>query len=749
MCYGLQVVIIIGMLGLPRRKLLFPSNALRWLASLPLVLAAAVGCAQSSRPGMGSIPYADAAGTGVTFRVWAPNATTVYVPGSFNAWNTLATPLISEGQSGLWSADVPQASAGDQYKYHINGSVWKRDPRGRKVVHSADNTIIYDPNAFDWMGDTRLSVNASDLVIYEMHIGAFYDPPGGGSPGMFTDAIAKLDHLAGLGVNAVELLPIMEFAGDYSWGYDLAEPFAVENLAYGGADGLKNFVRAAHERGIHVFLDIVHNHYGPSDLDLWGFDDGSAPGIYFYSGDGICCTPWGSRPDYSSEGVRSYIIDSFRMWMDECHIDGFRWDAVGAMRHYDPGYASIPEADSLIQYINSTTIHSERPGVFSIAEDDSYGMGFDGEWDHGFAANLINQVTQANDADRNMNALGSAMGGSSLFNVLFAETHDLVGDLNGAGNQRLPKRIDSSNPASYWARKRSMLAAAVLMTTPGIPMLFMGQEMLEAEQFSDSNPLDWTHATTFPGVVNFYRDLIHLRRNLDNVSLGLTGPNLNMHVQRNDAPWKLLAFHRWGAGADDQVMVVMNFTANSIPSYVFSGWPADGTWYVNLNSDWMTYGSDFGNQGSSVVTVTGGSGEVAVGPYSVLILSRQAHPELDADKDGLLNGWEEEHFGDPLIAEPAADNDHDNADNTNEQGADTDPKVRDSVLQLLSASLNGGSLTLEWKGGVNARQVVQTATSLSESWTDIFTNEPPTAITNSLSITAPESQSYFRIKAGL
>jgi 1,4-alpha-glucan branching enzyme len=703
---------------------------------------------------MGSTPYADALGTGVTFRVWAPNATNVAVPGSFNGWSTNANLLVQEGSSGIWSGDIPAARADDplknQYKYHLDKSIWKRDPRGRKVEHSAGNTIIYDPNAFNWAGESRLGVNQSELVIYEMHIGAFYDPtPGSGGPGKFADAIQKLDHLAALGINAVELMPVAEFPTDNSWGYNPADPYAVENIGYGGPAGLKSFVKAAHARGIRVLLDVVHNHYGqlgPGDLDLWGFDNGTTPGIYFYSAANICCTSWGQRPNYSSQGVRSYIIDNFTMWMDEYHIDGFRWDAVGAMRYYDPGHINISEADSLIQYINNTEIRANRPGVISIAEDEAPGQGFHGEWDRGFGDLLIGQVVESNDANRNMNTLWNAMNGSGFFRVAYTETHDLVGNLNGSGAQRLPTRIQPADPAGYYARKRSMLAAAVVMTMPATPMLFMGQEMLAVQQFADSSPLDWSRVATYSKVVNFYRDLIHLRRNLDGVSLGLTGPNVTSHVIRNDDPWKLLAFHRWGAGADDQVMVIMNFTANSIPSYVISGWPADGNWYVNLNSDWMTYGSDFGNNGSSVVNVSGGNGSVAVGPYSVLVLSRQALPGLDSDGDGLLNGWEQQHFGNPLSGIATADDDLDGANNLQEQAAGTDPNLTSSVFKFTDIQVAGGNVTLRWTGGQTARQVVQQASAVTGTWNAIFTNIPPTSITNSLTIPFPPgSASFFRI----
>ena len=178
------------------------SRSPRWYWLVRLQAICLLGCnvapgfAQSSKPGMGSIPFAAPGGTGVTFRVWAPNAMSVAVPGSFNGWSTTANFLVKEAASNLWSADIAAARAGDEYKYLINGSYWWKDPRSRKVTSSGynspnANSIIYDPAAFNWMGDSRLAVNAANLVIYEMHVGAFYDPtPSSGGPGKFTDALA-------------------------------------------------------------------------------------------------------------------------------------------------------------------------------------------------------------------------------------------------------------------------------------------------------------------------------------------------------------------------------------------------------------------------------------------------------------------------------------------------------------------------------------------------------------------------------
>lgn len=700
---------------------------------------------------MGSIPYADGAGTGVTFRVWAPNASSVAVRGPFNpgGWNNTSNYLVREaGGLGLWSADVPAARNGDQYKYFLNGNLWKRDPRGRKVVNSSDNSIVYDPNAFNWGGDTRLPVNTSDLVIYEMHIGAFFDAtPSSGGPGKFADAITKLDYLTNLGINAIELMPLAEFAGDYSWGYNPADLYAVENSGYGGPDGLKSLVKAAHQRGIRVLLDVVHNHYGPSDLDLWTFDNGASPSIYFYTAANICCNPWGGRPNYSAEGVRSFIIGNIRMWLDEYHIDGFRWDAVGAMRYYDPGHVNIPEADSLLQYINATVIHSDHPGAISIAEDQSGNLNFDGEWAVGYGDTIINQMTQSADSNRDMNTLQSAMSGSGFGRVLYTETHDLTGSLNGAGAQRLPKRINSADPNGFFARKRSMLGAAIVLSTPGIPMLFMGQEMLAVAQFADNTPLDWTRVNTYANVVSFYRDFIRLRRNLDSVSLGFTGPNLSWHTVDNTA--KLLSFHRWGAGPNDQVMVVLNCSNTSITNYAMSGFPANGNWYVNLNSDWTKYGADFGNRGSSMVAVAGGAGSVSVGPYSVLVMSRTALPDLDSDGDGLLNGWEQQYFNDPVAAVATADSDNDGMNNLQEQAANTNPNLAGSVLKFTDLQWENSNVTLNWIGGQSVRQVVQQATAANGVWTSLFTNLPPTLVTNSLTVPAPATGArFFRMQVG-
>jgi 1,4-alpha-glucan branching enzyme len=608
-----------------------------WLLGTGLLTLPMVDVAQSSRPGWGATPYHDSLGTGVVFRVWAPNATSASVPGQFNGWSTSATPLSKELTNGIWngvwSANVTGVTTGSQYKYFFNGNLWKQDPRARLDSQpgsaSGANCIVYDPSAFDWTGDSFIPPTLNDLCIYEMHIGTFYT--NGVSD--FLAATNKLDYLVKLGVNAVEVMPIAEFPGNNDWGYDLVQPFAVENTSYGGPDGFKAFVRACHARGVAVLLDVVHNHYGTTDLDMWNFDgySGGGPlggGIYFYeSNTNLQITPWGdTRPNFSSNQVRNFVQDNFAMWLNEYHVDGFRWDAPYNMMHGNDG-SYIPDAGNLTTNINAM-IHTSYTGKISIAENVFDSFGFDSTWDIGFPYVVTPVLVNAVDANRDMTVIANAVqntvsygGGQAGSNrVVFLESHDVVGDLNGG--VRLATAIDTNTPNSYWARKRSTLGAAVIFTAPGVPMLFQGQEMLENRQFSSSRPVDWNKTNTYSYIVQLYRDLISARRDLKGYTPGLEGDQCSM--LQVDNVNKLVAYHRWKSVAPNQdVVVIANFANMTYNNYTLD-FPSVGTWYVHFNSDSTNYGSDYGNIGNSFVNASGNpaTASVAIGPYSAIILSQ-------------------------------------------------------------------------------------------------------------------------------
>jgi len=593
---------------------------------------------------MGAIPGAK----GVTFRVWAPHAEKVYVTGTFNDWSKTSAPLARE-KNGYWSTVVSKAKVGDEYRYLIHTPAeWnlpplsRVDPYVRKVTSSIGNGVIYDPKAFDWGDDTFSIASWNDLIIYEMHVGTFHVKEKG-HPGTLDSAVEKLPYLRELGINAVEVMPVMEFSGDFSWGYNPAHPFAVEGI-YGGPDALKRFVKAAHEHGIAVIVDVVYNHFGPSDLGLWQFDgwsENGKGGIYFYN-DHRSSTPWGdTRPDYGRGEVRQYLRDNALMWLEEYHADGLRWDMIAYIKSIDGNPDNpandIPEGWSLMQWIN-VEIQKRFPGKISIGESmknnpwvtkdvGAGGAGFNAQWDAEFVHPVRRAVIIRDDNERDLGAISRAIEHRYDLDVfrriIYTESHDEVAN----GRARVPEEIWPGKVDSWFSKKRSTLGAALVLTAPGIPMLFQGQELLEDRWFQDKVPVDWSRVEDEHGILGMYLDLIALRRNLSGVTRGLCGQNL--HIYHFDDGAKLIAFHRWDKqGPTDSVVVVVNMTNQNRDGYRI-GFPRTGLWKTRFNSDSYNYGPKFANHPApDVETHEEGadglpcSGEIGIGPYTVVIFSQ-------------------------------------------------------------------------------------------------------------------------------
>ncbi len=612
----------------------------------------------STRAGIGAIPYNDGPGvTGVTFRTWAPNATSVAVGGIFNSWSATSHPMSSEG-NGWWSRDVPLIQAGAQYKFAIKRGTttyWKNDARARKLTSSIGNSVVYSPSSYAWQSSNFQMPAWTSVVAYEMHIGTFNVPTGAALPGTFATATAKLDHLQALGVNALELMPVNEFPGDISWGYNPSHPFSVES-AYGGPDALKAFVDAAHQRGIAVMGDVVFNHFGPSDMDLWQYDglstSSTTGGIFFYE-DANASTPWGPRPNYSRSEVRTYIKENTMMWLDEFRLDGLRFDGTKFMRLRDYAGPDIPDGWSMLQWCNDSA-DAQFPSKLMVAEDlgenawitkttGSGGAGFDSQWDGAFAYPVRTALEASNDSSRDMYAVRDAINknfnGSMQQRVIYTENHDEVAN----GRTRVPEAIWPGNAASWYSRKRSTLGAVLVMTAPGIPMLFQGQEFLEDGYFAAEDPLDWTKATTYGKITDLYRSLIRLRRNLDGTSRGLSGAYTNVFHVNNSA--KVLGFHRWqNGGPGDDVIVLTNFSNVAYPNYRV-GLPRGGLWKVRFNSDSTAYSSDYGNYSATDVTADNSgydglpfSGNFRFGPYTSVIFSQSAPSQFDLNGDWTVGG---------------------------------------------------------------------------------------------------------------
>ena len=597
---------------------------------------------------------------GCSFRVWAPFADRVEVGGDFfNAgnleplvWEEVALERDAPG-SPYWSVFIEGVVADSLYKFKLrNNGVgpgshpgepipdFKHDPHARDAVSFSGNSVVVDRN-FDWSGDNFQMPGWNELVIYELHIGTFNHQLGQ-AVGTFDEAKGKLEYLARLGVNAIEIMPAFDFATTTSMGYNTALPYAVDN-AYGRTHTMKEFIKAAHQRGIAVILDVVYNHWGPEGLHdgIGQFDGWYLPGkegVFFYADD-RSRTDFGERPDYGRGEVRTYIRDNAMTLLDEFRADGLRLDSTANIRRVkDNQGPDIGDGFTLLRYLGEEK-RKASPWKLLIAEDlqnddvltrDALfgGIGLDSQWDPGFRDRVVRGMLFApNDDARRASSVAEAVGksynGSGPFQrVIYTESHDEAKD------GRVTDKVAPGDAEGWLARKLSSLGAALVFTSPGIPMLFMGQEFLEFATWNDrpSFALDFGRIGRVPGYVDLWSRLIKLRRNFDNNTRGLRGGNTNV-FWASDADG-VIAYHRWDQGdRGDDVVIVANLKNRTYPSYNI-GFPRSGTWFLRFNSDFRGFSPDFGDVGYD--TTAGGSGNqgmpfdgnVGLGPYSVCIYSQ-------------------------------------------------------------------------------------------------------------------------------
>ena len=545
---------------------------------------------------------------GVGFRVWAPNAHKVFVVGDFNDWKEDNDELLSE-DNGYWYTIVKSAKDREEYKYVIhNGddSFYRLDPYAMEATNSNGNSIISKLD-YKWTDDDFQIPDWNSLVIYEMHVGTFFRKYED-AVGNFDSVTGHLRYLKALGINCIELMPVAEFPGGQSWGYNPALPFAIER-DYGGPGALAHLVNMAHAHGIAVIMDVVFNHFGPSDLGLWQFDgwsENSNGGIYFYN-DWRADTPWGStRPDYGRPEVRRYIRDNAFMWLEQFHCDGLRWDATAFIREADGGLGMDNPLESGIQMMKDINqeIHERYPEKLLIAEDlmgkdfitnavGYGGLGFNTQWDTHFVHPLRKFLSETQDADRDMTVLNDMLNfrynNKPFQRIVYVESHDEVAN----GKTRLPEMIQPGEADSAFAKKRAVLGAVLVLTAPGIPMLFQGQEFLSDKYFSDNDGLDWEKFSKFKGITKLFSDLIKLRTGRDGSSSGLLCEEFEIFHKNNKN--KVIAYYRYDrANYENGVIVILNFSNQRLMDYQL-GIPSGGLWKNKINTSWQGYDLEFGN----------------------------------------------------------------------------------------------------------------------------------------------------------
>ena len=408
------------------------------------------------------------------FRLWAPDAQNV----SLIVVGAQTLPMTAT-EDGWYSIDAPYG-AGTLYRFLINDDLHVPDPASRAQagdVH-APSLVVDTHNNYLWRNSSWLGRPWHETVLYEMHVGLY---------GGFAAMERHLAELAELGITAIELMPIAEFPGDRNWGYDGVLPYAPE-AAYGSPEELKHLIDTAHGLGLMVFLDVVYNHFGP---------DGNYLGHYakhFFRHDQQ--TPWGDGIDFRRREVRDFFIDNTLMWLMDYRFDGLRFDAVHA----------IPDRSFLTELAERVhaTVEPDRHVHLVLENEDNRStlltQGFTAQWNddgHNVLHTLLTDESQGYYADYNQDAtakLARFLGEGFIYQgqnnrrgetrgepsghlsptsfVLFLQNHDQTG--NRAFGERLSTLAD---PDALRA------ATAVLLLSPMIPLLFMGEEWGSRQPF--------------------------------------------------------------------------------------------------------------------------------------------------------------------------------------------------------------------------------------------------------------------------
>jgi len=428
--------------------------------------------------------------------VWAPNAALVRLRRVAASVDIDLTPA----DDGWWRADVDLAD-GERYGFVLDDGELRPDPRSRRQpdgVHGA--SAVDDPGSFAWTDAAWTGRPLAGGLVYELHIGTFTPD------GTLDAAAARLDHLASIGVTHVELLPVNGFNGQWNWGYDGVLWYTVHE-AYGGPAAYRRFVDAAHAHGIAVIQDVVYNHLGPSGNYLPEF------GPYLRTGSR---NTWGDSVNLDEPAVRSYIVENALMWLRDQHVDGLRLDAVHALHDEQP----VHILQELAAASDALSAHLGRP-LTLIAESDlndprlilpreagGYGLHaqWSDDWHHAVHVALTGETSgyyedfAAADALPKVWTAGFFHNGTySSFRgrdhgspipsevptsrlVTFSQDHDQIG--NRAAGDRLTATLSTD---------RLAVAAVLTLTTPGTPMLFMGEEWGASTPwpFFTSHPEEW------------------------------------------------------------------------------------------------------------------------------------------------------------------------------------------------------------------------------------------------------------------
>ncbi len=562
-------------------------------------------------------------------------------------WAPDAGDRLAPLGDGTWAGFLEDAGCGLAYMFWIDGDASqgpKRDPYARELTLApafpGSWCILRDPAAYPWHDGAWKPPDFRDLIIYQLHVGTWWATDAAGADvrasrgGRFLDVATRLDYLKDLGINAIQLLPIQEFPTAFSEGYNGVDYFSPEQLyqasgdadlawrlpkvnaalaAFGaepltlsalrpGVNQLKCLIDLAHLHGIAVIVDLVYNHAGGGfdPQSLWFYDrfgNGNQNNSLYFTDQG-----WAGGLVFAfwNANVRQFLIDNASAFMKEYRIDGVRYDEVRVISNNRPGgFEFCQDVTGTLRFI--------RPSTIQIAEYWDWdralpvtpapaGLGFDAALGDAFRDSVRGLLTQAAGGEGAQLQLDPVAAGfippagfdAAWRVVQCLENHDLT-YFGHDGAARVAALADPSDARSWYARSRSRAAAALLFAAPGIPALFMGQEILEDKLWCDDEKDHPGHLIWWDGLQSdrtmadyrrFMADLIALRRSQSALSAEGVRPS-----RVNDFD-RVIVIHRWAAdgGPGQDVVAVISFDER--PKFGYSvGLPRAGRWIELFNSD--------------------------------------------------------------------------------------------------------------------------------------------------------------------
>lgn len=562
---------------------------------------------------------------GVCFDVWAPHASQVFVIGDFNGWNEEANEMyrVEPTTMGVFEAFVPGVEKGAMYKFlihtHDGRKLYKADPYANYAqLRPETASIVTDISNFKWTDDTWMKkrgelgeeIYEQPMSIYEVHLGSWMRHPGREDDGFYTyRELAKtlLDYVEDMGYTHIELMGILEYPFDGSWGYQVTGYFAPTSR-YGTPEDFAYFINECHKRKIGVILDWVPAHF---PKDAHGLADFDGTPTYEYADSRKGEHPdWGTKIfDYAKNEVKNFLIGSALMWIENYHVDGLRVDAVASMLYLDYGKQNgqwVPnkyggnqnlEAIEFFKHVN-TLILGRNPGALMIAEESTAwpritgkveddGLNFSYKWNMGWMHDFLEYMKlDPYFRKYNHNKMTFAMSYNESERFILVLSHDEVVHLKCSMLNKMPGYEEEKF-------KNLMAGYAFMMGHSGKKLLFMGQEFGQASEWSEARELDWylLENPNHKKIQNWTKELLHIYKNnpcmyqLDRSWEGFEW------INANDGDRSIFSFIRKSKDGKNNLLFVINFTPVARDDYRV-GVPKRKTYKLILNSEDSKFGGN-------------------------------------------------------------------------------------------------------------------------------------------------------------